>query len=722
MSSASDPRAAGFLLDQGLALQAMGRLPEAEASFRAALAANPDFPEAHNSLAITLHALGRPEEALGHWRRALAVRPDDLAARQNLAIALTERGEPAEAAEQARAAVALAPQHAPGHLALAAALSGLGKLDEAEAASREAVRLRPELAAARRGLARVLQLRGRPREALDEAREALRLDPADADAHVLAGVALSGLGRPGEAEQHLRHAAWLRPDHAEAHYNVAVLFAGQRRFAPAADLFREALRLRPGLVDASLGLARALGRLGELDGAVTAVRDALSRQAGHAPAWNCLGDLLDLQGRGAESIHAYREALRHDPTLAVAHGSLLVALNLDTALTPAELLAEHRLWEQRHARVEVFGPAADHDRDPDRRLRVGYVSPNFLRHVVAHFIEPVLAHHDPRAMEAVCYSDVLSGDAVTERLRSLAHGWRPIHGKSDEEVAELVRADCIDILVDLAGHTGGRLGLFARRPAPVQVTWLGYPATTGLTSIQYRLTDAVADPPGEPICHTEELVRLPGGFCAYRPADDAPPVSPPPCRERGHVTFASLHKLAKLNDRVLDLWCQLLRAVPTARLLVFRDCLRGGVREHFRQRFLSRGFGDDRVLLRHQAEGPGGYLAVYRDVDVLLDSFPWGGHATACEALWMGVPVVTLPGDRHAGRMVASALTQVGLAELIARTPEEYVARAAALAGDPERLAALRDGLREQTRRSPLCDGAAFTRHLEAAYRAMWRR
>jgi predicted O-linked N-acetylglucosamine transferase (SPINDLY family) len=317
---------------------------------------------------------------------------------------------------------------------------------------------------------------------------------------------------------------------------------------------------------------------------------------------------------------------------------------------------------------------------------------------------------------------VLLGDAVTDRLRSLAHGWRPIHGRSDEEVAELIRADGVDVLVDLAGHTGGRLGLFARRPAPVQVTWLGYPATTGLTSIRYRLTDAVADPPGEPSCHTEELVRLPGGFCAYRPAGGTPPVSPPPCRERGYVTFASLHKLAKLNDAVLDLWSHLLRSVPAARLLVFRDCLRGGVREDFRRRFQSRGLGEDRVLLRHQVEGPGGYLSVYKDVDLLLDAFPWGGHATACEALWMGVPVVTLLGDRHAGRMVASVLTQVGLDDLIARTPEEYAARAAGLAGDLERLATLRAGLRERMRRSPLCDGAGFTRHLEAAYRAMWRR
>ena len=453
-----------------------------------------------------------------------------------------------------------------------------------------------------------------------------------------------------------------------------------------------------------------------------AVRDALEHQPQQAPAWSCLGELLAQQGRAAAAADAFREALRYKPDLAAAHSSLLIAENFNPDLKPAELLREHRHWEEQHARITPLGPVPGHDRDPNRRLRVGYVSPDFLQHVVAHFIDPVLAHHDRQKVEAICYSDVLLGDAVTERLRSLAHGWRPIHGKSDNEVARLVQEDRIDILVDLAGHTGGRLRLFALRPAPVQVTWLGYPATTGLSSMQYRLTDEVADPPGEPSCHTEELVRLPGGFCAYLPPSDAPPVVPPPCRERGYVTFGSLHKLAKLNDTVLDLWTDLLRAVPTARLLVFRDCLRGGVLDDFRQRFQRRGLGEDRVVLRHKVEGPGGYLSVYRDVDVLLDTFPWGGHATACEALWMGVPVVTLLGDRHAGRMVASVLTQVGLADFIARTREEYLARATSLAADPERLGSLRSGLRERVRHSPLCDGAGFTRHLEAAYRAMWRR
>jgi predicted O-linked N-acetylglucosamine transferase (SPINDLY family) len=263
--------------------------------------------------------------------------------------------------------------------------------------------------------------------------------------------------------------------------------------------------------------------------------------------------------------------------------------------------------------------------------------------------------------------------------------------------------------------------VLARRPAPVQVTWLGYPNTTGLDAIQYRLTDAVADPPGEPVCHSEDLVRLPSGFCCYDPPRDAPEVAPLPAASAGFVTFGGLHKLAKYNERVFDRWCEVLRALPDARLLLFRDGLRGRTADRMRGEFIRRGVGAGRLRLESRVDHPS-FLAIYHQIDLSLDTLPWSGHATACEALWMGVPTLTLLGDRHAGRMVASVLTQVGLPEFITRTPEDFVARAVALAGDLERLARLRSGLRDQVKASSLGDTAGFTRQLEAAYRELWRR
>jgi predicted O-linked N-acetylglucosamine transferase (SPINDLY family) len=287
----------------------------------------------------------------------------------------------------------------------------------------------------------------------------------------------------------------------------------------------------------------------------------------------------------------------------------------------------------------------------------------------------------------------------------------------------MVRADGIDILVDLAGHTGdNRLLVLARKPAPVQVTWLGYPNTTGLAAVDYRVTDAIADPEGEPRRYTEELVRL-DCFCCYAPPPECPAVSASPAAAAGHVTFASLHNLPKLNGQVLDLWCEVLGAVPTARMLVFRNTLTGATVDRVRGEFERRGVGAERLTLQSvPPDADVGYLSVYRDVDVVLDAFPWSGHTTTCEALWMGVPVVTLHGNRHAGRMGTSVLNRAGLGEWVAGDARQFVAIAMRAGSDPTGLGRLRADLRERLRASPLCDGRSFTRALEAAYRAMWQR
>ncbi|MDR3638897.1 MAG: O-linked N-acetylglucosamine transferase, SPINDLY family protein, partial [Isosphaeraceae bacterium] len=336
--------------------------------------------------------------------------------------------------------------------------------------------------------------------------------------------------------------------------------------------------------------------------------------------------------------------------------------------------------------------------------------------------EPILTHHDRARVEPFCYAEVPAADSTTARLHALAAGWRSTVGLTDAQVAEQVRRDRIDILVDLAGHTSGhRLGVFARKPAPVQVTYLGYPNTTGLEEIDYLLTDAVVDPPGEPEWSTEEPYRLPGVFCCYAPPRDAPAVGPPPSAHPGDVAFGSLHKLSKLNGAVLDLWCDLLDAIPSARLLLFRNNLSGTRRDEVRRHFLDRGIASDRVELRHEV-GAGGYLTVYHHIDVSLDVFPWCGHTTACESLWMGVPVITLLGNRHAGRMTASVLMSLGLDDWVARTTADYVAIARHAAESPERLGRLRGELRGRMEQSPLCDGRGWTAGLEDAYRTLWRR
>jgi predicted O-linked N-acetylglucosamine transferase (SPINDLY family) len=343
---------------------------------------------------------------------------------------------------------------------------------------------------------------------------------------------------------------------------------------------------------------------------------------------------------------------------------------------------------------------------------------------VGYFIEPVLAHHDHNRFEVFCYSNLQQEDNVSERLKSRANYWRRIIALSDEQATQKIRADQIDILIDLNGHTGSnRLLVFARKPAPVQVTWLGYPATTGLSTVDYRLTDGFADPVGmTEHLHSEKLIRLPECFSCYRPPADAPEVSGLPAREKGYVTFGSFNNQAKINREVMAVWAKILQAVPGARLTLKNAGLGSKiVQRKVRETFLGWGVEPDRIELLGHDPYESAHLERYRSIDIGLDPFPYNGATTTCEALWMGVPVVALAGQAHAGRVGVSQLSNLGLTELIGNTPEEYVAIATRWARDLERLSQLRAGLRARLAASPLTDAPRFTQNLEQAYRAMWQ-
>ena len=506
---------------------------------------------------------------------------------------------------------------------------------------------------------------------------------------------------------------------ADVYFNLGHALELQGKIAQAISYFRRALELQPEYVEALSSLGLVLSSTGNLDEAKAYLRQAVALNPNQAEAHNNLGNIFLEQGLLKEAARCYERALVCRPDFAGAHSNLLVCRNYDPDAEPEALELEHRRWATQHSPA---GPYASHTniRDPERPLRVGYFSPDFRRHAVAYFVEPLIANHDHAQVEVFCYAELSTGDDVTARFQARAHAWRPTFGLSDREVAEQIRADGIDILVDLAGHTShGRLKLFALKPAPVQLSYLGYPNTTGLAAIDYRLTDAVADLPGEPNRSVEELVRLPRAFC-YLPPAAAPAVSPSPAAKSGHVTFGSFHNLAKLNDRLLDLWCDVLRAVPASRLALFRHTLQGSTRDYFHKQLTGRGILPDRFDL-HTVQGNLGHLYDYAQVDIALDAFPWNGHTTACEALWMGVPVITLYGDRYAGRMAASTLTAIGLTELIARSPQELVSLAAGWSGDVGRLVRWRAELRERMRSSALCDGESFTRDLERTYRQLWR-
>ena len=570
-----------------------------------------------------------------------------------------------------------------------------------------------------------LRALGRHEKAIEAFGRVLALDPNHVDAHHQLGNALKSLHRFAEAVVSLRRAAELNPKNAVIWLNLGGAQLELSARIDAIASFKRAIELEPGRSEAHNILGSALLDAGRLGEAKMQLHEALRLRPGYAAAHDNLGRALRAQGRASEALAEFRAALIAQPQPGT-HSNLVYALNFVPNLLPAEIFAEHQRWAaaQTASLTEEIRPF-ETTLDPERCLRIGYVSPDFVHHAVSYFIEPVLAAHDRTRVEVFCYSNVLVPDATTARLRALSENWRDIAQLSDEQAAELIRNDKIDILVDLAGHTArNRLLVFARKPAPVQVTWLGYPNTTGLDPIDYRITDAVSDSVGQTEAwHSEKLVRLPEVFSCYRPPNQAPEVNVPPVLKNGYIMFGSFNHFAKINATVLDLWARLLVRLPASRLLLkARSLADPETAKQVLAVFAEHDVTADRLDLQSGELSVAAHLDLYHGVDIALDPFPYNGTTTTCEALWMGVPVITLAGQTHVSRVSASLLTHLGRPEWIASSETEYIEKCAGLAADLPWLAELRAGQREQMRLSPLCDAPRFTKNLEAAFREVWRR
>lgn len=561
---------------------------------------------------------------------------------------------------------------------------------------------------------------GRIDEALVAYRQLLAAMPAYARAWNNFGLCLRVAGRPAEAEDAFRAAVSHSPSLVPAWINLASAQEDARRYDDALASLARALALEPGSRDALNNAGQLLALIGRYAEAERRFRAAIEVYPHEAALHLNLGLALTRTGRIAEALAVLERALEIEPASTVVADALLMATNYADHLEPDFVFARHKELAQR---VWPAAPATvPSSPRSGGRLKVGYVSADFGYHVVSFFIEPVIAGHDRDRFEVVCYFNGLHEDAQCARLKETGVTWRNIGRTEDDEAYRAIRADGLDLAVDLAGHTGGnRLGLFARRIAPVQVTWLGYPNSTGLSAMDFRITDAWADPPGcAEALHTERLWRLPSGFLVYRPRPEAPPVAPAPCLRNGFVTFGSFNNFAKVSPTALRLWARLLSEVPDARLLIKAKGLsEPEFANTVRADFAAVGGDIARLRLEEQVTQFEAHLAHYAEVDVALDSMPYCGTTTTCEALWMGVPVVTLAGEVHAARVGASLLARVGHPEWTATDPEAYVRIAVALSRDPERLAALRSTLRADMTGGSLTDEPAFVRELESAFAAM---
>lgn len=528
-------------------------------------------------------------------------------------------------------------------------------------------------------------------------------------------------GRLAEAERLYRGILAQFPEHPDATHFLGILGHQAGHADAALGLLRRSIELAPqapqfrrNMAGVLRDLAKQAHARGELLQAMGLVEQSLAEVADDAETHLVRANTLKDLGQVQEGLAEYRRAIELRPDHPGPRSALLLALHLDVAIGPEQLFKEHVEFGQRFGQA---GAAPPPPALPKRRIRVGYVSPDFRQHSVAFFIGPVLDHHDRSRFEICCYFNSLQADQITSHLRKSSEHWRDIAAMTDEQVEQVIRQDQIDILIDLAGHTNGnRLGVFARRPAPIQVTYLGYPDTTGLREIGYRITDPQADPPGQTEhLHTEKLLRLPEIFATFHPPSNAPPVAPLPSDSRGNITFASFSRYEKLTDAMLDLWAQVLQSVPQSRLIITAGVkLEPPMRSRLEGRFTRAGVSLDRVDVLQRLDFLE-YLGLHGRVDIALDTFPFAGHTTTCHAFWMGVPIVTLAGVTHISRMGLTLLHNVGLADLAASSPEEYVRIAIALARDRARLVEIRSTLRGRMQNSALMDSTRFTRQLEMA-------
>jgi predicted O-linked N-acetylglucosamine transferase (SPINDLY family) len=674
--------------------------------------------------AIRYHQDGNIQQAEVLYRQIIQEDPDNADALHLLGLIAYQKGESRVAVELIEKAIAINDSSAMYHSNLGNVQKEIGEVYVAIEHYEKALSLKPDFPEALNNIGLVFKEQGRHEEAIEHYKKAIGLKADYAEAHDNLGRAFQDLARLDDALECYRKAISLKSDFVDAYNNLGLVLNDKGRLDEAEASFRKALHLRPNCLDAYNNLGFALKAQGRLNEAIECYRKAIQLKPEFAPAHNNLGRVFKSQGRINDALECFQKALQLRPDAAVSHSNILFCLHCDDQVDSVRLFSEHKRWAEYHGSTVVATTQTHgNDRALDRRLRIGYVSPDFRTHSVAYFIEPVIASHNRADFEIFCYSNVVNFDAVTTRLRGLVEHWRDIIGVSDEKAAEVIREDKIDILVDLAGHTSGnRLLLFARKPVPIQVTYLGYPNTTGLPTIDYRITDSLADPPGttDHLC-VEKLFRLPKSFLCYRPPQETPSVSTLPAIRTGNITFGSFNNRTKLTPTMIGLWSQILKSIPNARLVLKSGPLFDAeTRELLEKMFVQHGISQDQLRLLSYVPSKYEHFDCYNSIDIGLDTFPYNGTTTTCEAMWMGVPVISLAGETHASRVGMSLLSDVGLSDFIAECDEDYLQKAVALANDLERLQSLRVSLRSMMSNSSLMDARSFTDSLEKAYRQMW--
>ncbi|MBI5723920.1 MAG: tetratricopeptide repeat protein [Planctomycetes bacterium] len=638
--------------------------------------------------ARTFEMAGELEKALAGYKKVVALDPDIYEAHNNLGSVMVAMGKYDEAIEEHKKALDLKPDCPFVNANIGQAYIRQGTPEKAISHLEKALDKRPDLHETRKLLADTLLDIGMVEAAIDVFSKLQRNNPDDMGLLNAMAQLYHRAKMPGEAEKCFLRMIELKPDYAGAYNDLAMVYQITGMFSKARDTLKKGLELAPT----------------------------------SAILWNTLANSEQSIGQIDEAIKSFRKAIEYDPNLAVPHSNMLLSMHYISGLDPKELFEEHRRWGRMHAPPALATKHFPNKPNPMRKLRVGYISPDIRRHSVAFFLEPLLDNCDRTKFELFCYADVRFPDEWTLKLKDKFDHYRSILNMNDPHIGTLIKGDELDILIDLAGHAGSvHTAVLGYKPAPVQATYIGYPDTTGIEAVDYRITDEIADPQGAEENYVEKLVRLPGGFLCYRPLDDAPEIGNPPGLTRKFVAFGSFNREFKVSQKTLDIWCKILLAVPNSQMFMKSGAGRDNeAREYLLGQFEKRGVGRDRVHLAGFVKDQKDHLAIYREIDIALDTYPYHGTTTTIESLYMGVPVVTLSGYHHASRVGASLLTHIGVPEWIARSEDEYAAKAVALAADLPSIARLHGTLRNRLASSPLCDSRTFTKKYEYALRGMW--
>ncbi|MDA7573129.1 tetratricopeptide repeat protein [Candidatus Pelagibacter sp.] len=705
----------------GAVLKQTGRKEESLVISRKSVQLEPEDVEVHNNLGAIQQELGRLEEAISSYKKAIELKPEFVIAHYNLSVILQGKGKLEEAEAFCKKAIALKPDYPKPYNNLGVILQKLGKLDEAEESYIKAIKLKPDYVEAHNNFGAMLNELGRLNDAERSCRKAITLRPKLVIAHYNLAIILQKLGRLEESEASFRKVIILKPDFTEIHNNLGVLLKKQGRFNEAEASYRKAIALKNDLTEAHNNLGVVLKEQGMLNEAEASYRKAITLKPNYAEAYNNLGIMLKELGRLEEAFASFNKAIELKVDFSDAYNNKNLCLNYSSLWSPSFIYKEHLKFEKQFGRLKAKKSFdAPLKKNFGEQLRIGYISPDFRKHSVAYFFEPLLKHHNNKVVETFCYYNNNVVDEMTKRLMSASDHWRSIFDVAESDVASLIRNDKIDILVDLSGHTGkNSLLVFVQKPAPIQVTWLGYTNTTGLSTIDYRFTDIIADPIGEADeLHSETLLRLPNGFQCYQGNENVLVGLEPPQKSQGYITFGSFNNLSKITPQVIKTWSKILHSVPSSHLLL-KSLQLNHNKDYYLELFKKEGLAENRIKLYGQLPSIDDHLELYNSIDICLDPFPFNGATTTCEALWMGVPVITLLGDRHVGRVGASILTNVGLKNFIAQDIDGYIKLSIEMASNTNYLRETRKTLRERMQRSPLCDGRSFANDVETAYQDM---